>query len=199
MEQLLSVAGLNLVSAVDPGVRSAGFAAAVPMDGNDPNWDQILIEGKNYQSGEPALKLYNYVSPGFFKAMGTRLAAGRDLTWDDVYNLRPMVLVSENFARQAWGSSSVAIGKRIRHFTNKPWQELTGVVEDIEDPGNHAPGWIFVVKRRSPELSVFEAKGFADLHIEGPKPSIYAGTASCTLSFGPTLVRPPVLQGVGNS
>lgn len=118
-----------------PGVRAVGFGAAVPMDGNDPNWDQILIEGKNYQGGEPPLVLYNYVSPEFFKAMGTRLVAGRDLTWDDIYNLRQMVIVSENFARQAWGSPSAAVGKRIRQFTNKPWQEVIGIVEDVRKHG----------------------------------------------------------------
>jgi predicted permease len=117
------------------GVRAVGFAAAVPMDRDDPNWDQIRIEGKNYQGGEPPLILYNYVSPGFFKAMGTRLVAGRDLAWDDIYGLRPMVMVSENFARQAWGSPSAAVGKRIRQFSNKPWQEVVGVVEDVRTHG----------------------------------------------------------------
>ena len=105
------------------------------MDGNDPNWDQILVEGKNYQGGEPPLMLYNYVSPGFFKAMGTRLLAGRDLAWDDIYALRPMVIVSEKFAREAWGSSSAAVGKRVRQFTNKPWQEVIGVVKDVRQHG----------------------------------------------------------------
>ena len=32
-----------------PGVSSAGFAASVPMSGAEPSWDQILIEGKNYE------------------------------------------------------------------------------------------------------------------------------------------------------
>ena len=35
-----------------PGVSSAGFAASVPMSGAEPNWDQILIEGKNYEGAE---------------------------------------------------------------------------------------------------------------------------------------------------
>jgi len=118
-----------------PGVRSVGFAAAVPMDGNDPNWDQILVEGKNYEGGEPPLMLYNYVSPGFFKTMGTSLVAGRDLTWDDVYRLRPMVMVSENFARQTWGSPAAAVGKRVRQFTSTPWQEVIGVVENVRNHG----------------------------------------------------------------
>ena len=36
----------------------------------------------------PPLRLYKYVSPGFFHAAGTRLIAGRDLTWAEVYGLR---------------------------------------------------------------------------------------------------------------
>lgn len=82
-----------------PGVSSVGFAASVPMDGNDPNWDQIAVEGKFYPGGEPPLRLYNYVSPGYFKTMGTDIVAGRDFTWTDIYDAHSMVLVSENFAR----------------------------------------------------------------------------------------------------
>ena len=33
-----------------PGVSSAGFAASVPMSGAEPAWDDIFIEGKNYQA-----------------------------------------------------------------------------------------------------------------------------------------------------
>jgi predicted permease len=128
-----------------PGVTSAGFAGAVPMDGNDPNWDQIRVEGKNYEGGEPPLKLYNYVSPGYFQAMGTHLVAGREFTWDDVFGLRQNVIVSENFARDSWGSASAAIGKRVRQFSNLPWQQVVGVVQDVRQHGvdEKAPAIIY--------------------------------------------------------
>ncbi len=118
-----------------PGVRTAGFATSVPMDGNDPDWDQMAVEGKVYSSGAPPLYLFNYVSPGYFQAMGTRLVAGRDFTWDDVYGLRTRVMVSENFARQAWGSTAAAIGKRLRQYSGTPWQQVIGVVEDVRVHG----------------------------------------------------------------
>ena len=118
-----------------PGVRSASFAAAVPMDGSDPNWDELRVEGKNYKGVEPPLRLFNYVSPGYFHAMGTRFVAGRDFTWSDIYGLRPFVVVSENFARESWGSTSAAIGKRVRQFINTPWLEVIGVVEDVHVHG----------------------------------------------------------------
>jgi predicted permease len=128
-----------------PGVSSVGFAAAVPMEGIDPNWDQIYVEGKTCQGGEPPLQFYNYVSPGYFHTMGTRLVAGRDFTWADTYGLRPVLIVSENFARITWGSATAAIGKRVRQFSNRPWEEVIGVVEDVRHHGvdEKAPATIY--------------------------------------------------------
>ncbi len=127
-----------------PGVTSVGFAGAAPMEGNDPNWDQIRVEGKN-DDEEPPLRLFNFVSPAYFNAMGTRLVAGRDFTWTDIYDLRPRVIVSENFARESWGSASAAVGKRLRQFSNSPWQEVIGVVEDVRVHGvdERAPAIIY--------------------------------------------------------
>jgi predicted permease len=118
-----------------PGVTSVGFAGAVPMDNNDPNWDEIGVEGKVYPGNEPPLRLFNYVSPGFFHAIGTRLVAGRDFTWDDLYGLHNYVIVSEGFARDGWGSAPAAIGKRVRQFSSMPWQEVIGVVQDVRQHG----------------------------------------------------------------
>jgi predicted permease len=117
-----------------PGVSSVGFAVAAPMQGIDPNWDLIYVEGKVYQS-DPPLQLYNFVSPGYFHTMGTRFVAGRDFTWADIYGLDHYVIVSENFARDAWGSPAAAIGKRVRQFSNEPWQEVIGVVQDVRHNG----------------------------------------------------------------
>jgi len=118
-----------------PGVSSVGFGEAVPMEGVEPNWDQIFVEGKIYKSHNPPMRFYNYVSPGFFQAMGTRLVAGRDFTWNEIYGLQQKVIVSENFARESWGSPAAAIGKRIRQFERMPWQEVVGVVQDVHYRG----------------------------------------------------------------
>jgi predicted permease len=128
-----------------PGVSSAGFATAVPMEGFDADWDELGVEGKNYVGGDPPLRLYNYVSPGYFSAMGTRSVAGRDFTWNDIYSLHPMVIVSENFARESWGSAAAAIGKRVRQYQKSPWQEVIGVVQDVRQHGvdEKAPAIIY--------------------------------------------------------
>ena len=118
-----------------PGVTSVGFARAVPMDGNEPNWDILSVKGKDYKGTEPPLRFFNYVSPVYFHTLGTRLVAGRDFTWTDIYGLRPTVIVSENFARESWGSASAAIGKQVRELDTTPWQEVIGVVEDVHVRG----------------------------------------------------------------
>jgi predicted permease len=128
-----------------PGVASVGFAAAMPMDGNDPNWDLIAVEGKEYPGGDGPLQLYNYVSPGYFQTLGTHLVAGRDFTWDDLEQVRPMIVVSESFARENWGAAQAAIGKRVRKYQGSPWQEVIGVVEDVHVHGvdEKAPAIIY--------------------------------------------------------
>ncbi len=119
-----------------PGVKSAGFGSEMPMEGFDSGWDTIFIEGKTYPKGVlPPLHFYKHVSPGFFAAAGTRLVAGRELTWDDVYGLRPVVMISENLAREAWGTPENAIGKRLAEDPGLPWREVIGVIQDVHEKG----------------------------------------------------------------
>jgi predicted permease len=123
-----------------PGVTSAAFASAVPMDGSPPNWDGIFKEGQDYVSGQPmVMRLFVNASPGFFLTTGTRLVAGRDFTWGDLFGMRSYVLISENLAREWFGSASGAVGKRIRGSPIFPWREVIGVVEHVRSSGVHQP------------------------------------------------------------
>ena len=118
-----------------PGVSSTGFAASVPMSGAEPSWDQILIQGKDYANENAPLRLYNYVSPGYFHTAGTRLVAGRDFTWSEIYGARPVGIVSEGLARELWGSAREAVGKHFQEFSSMPWHEVVGVVQDVRENG----------------------------------------------------------------
>jgi predicted permease len=127
-----------------PGVKSAGFVSEMPMEGFDSGWDTIFVEGKTYSEAElPALRLYKHVSPGFFGAAGTRIIAGRDLTWAEVYGPRSVVMVSENLAREMWGTPSGALGKRLREDPGLPWREVIGVIQDVREKG---------VEEKAPEI-----------------------------------------------
>jgi hypothetical protein len=49
--------------------------------------------------------------------------------------MRPVVLVSENFAREYWNDPAAALGKRIRETTTGTWREIVGVVGNDHDDG----------------------------------------------------------------
>ena len=86
----------------------------------------------------PPNRHVRFVSPGSFQTLGTALLAGRDFTWSDIYDRREVAIISENLAREFWGSPSAALGKRLREFyTPSPWREIVGVVDDVHDDGAH--------------------------------------------------------------
>jgi predicted permease len=124
-----------------PGVSSVGYAADVPMDGLEPNWNSIFVQGRDSWGAKSTLpmRLFNYTSPNYFHTMGSRLIAGREFTWDDVYNQRPVSIISENLARELFGSAHAAIGRQITYFQPLPWHQVIGVVEDARHNGVDAP------------------------------------------------------------
>ena len=118
-----------------PGVRSAAIANSVPTDGNNST-DLLYAEDRTYREGQlPPLRRFKFVAPGFFQTMGTRLVAGRDFTWDDLYDQRPTAIISENMAREMWHDPAAALGKRIREGMKDSWREVVGVVEDVRHDG----------------------------------------------------------------
>jgi len=125
---------LNRLTAI-PGVTAAGFAWGVPTQGIGHNWDDVFFEGKVYPNNEPPMRVFNYVSPGYFHAAGTRFVSGRDFTWDDVYGLRNVGIISENLAREVFGSASAALGQHFREYPSMPWHEVVGVVQDVSENG----------------------------------------------------------------
>jgi putative ABC transport system permease protein len=119
-----------------PGVTAVGFADEMPMEGYVLGWDEILAEDHTYPRNQiPPLFFFKYVSPGFFHAAGTRVMAGRELTWTDIYNRSRVVLLSDNLARELWGSPAAAVGKHIRELPNDPWSEVVGVVQNVREKG----------------------------------------------------------------
>jgi predicted permease len=125
---------LGKISAI-PGVRSVAITTAVPMDGSGSN-DPIFAQDRTYREGElPPLRRFKFITPGEFSTMGTPLVAGRDITWTDIYQKRPVAIVSENFAREYWNTPANAIGKRIRVATTDDWREVIGVAANLYDDG----------------------------------------------------------------
>jgi predicted permease len=128
-----------------PGVTSAAFGSAMPMEGFGQNlgvlnWGVVRADDRaDPGSDSPPLRSFKYVSPGFFKTAGTRLVAGREITWTDVYGLRPVVMISENLARELWRTPAAALGKRLRQARGMPGHEVIAVVQDVRENGLNQP------------------------------------------------------------
>jgi predicted permease len=127
---------LEKLSAV-PGVSAAAFTSSAPMEGFNSN-DLIQAEDKVVEPGKlPPLRRFKFVSPGYFRTVGTPFVAGRDITWSDVFDDRAVAVISENMAREMWGEPAAALGKRIKSAPVDTWREIVGVVGDVYDNGVH--------------------------------------------------------------
>ncbi len=122
-----------------PGVTAAGFATALPLELEYHNGNPVSVEGKTPAGEIPPNRTIKSVSPGLFAALGTRLIAGQDFTWNDLLNNRRVAIVSENMARENWGQPRDALGKRIRVNGDGPWSVVVGVVENVYDDGVDRP------------------------------------------------------------
>jgi putative ABC transport system permease protein len=128
------------------GVTAAGVAAfddPLPLDG-DGRSATVEIELRERPAGTEPVREIQLVSPGFYETLGTPLVAGRALEWPDVFERRPVVLVSENMAVEAWGSAAAALGKRVRPAPVGQWFEVVGVVQAVRHDGldRPAPGTV---------------------------------------------------------
>jgi len=134
-----------------PGVTSAAFGSAMPMEGFGPNLGVVNFgpirtdDRTDPESDAQPVRLFKYASPGFFHTAGTRVVAGREITWTEVYSLRPVVLISENLARELWATPAAAVGKHLRQRPDMPWHEVIGVVQDVRENGlgQQAPAIVY--------------------------------------------------------
>ncbi|MGH9453242.1 MAG: ABC transporter permease [Terriglobia bacterium] len=118
-----------------PGVTLVGISTKIPMDYTG-SFDPVFARDRTYAEGQlPPIRRFKFISPGFLKTLGTPLVAGRDFTWEDIYKKLPVVIVSENLAREYWQDPRHALGKQIRVGTTDDWREIVGVAGDVHDDG----------------------------------------------------------------
>ena len=112
-----------------PGVESAAYANSIPL-----NIDQSTtrIRPDDQPAGvaaEPVVASYYQVSPSYFRTMGTRLLAGREIEWRDDAGAPRVAVVNQSFARAILRTSS-PVGRRFRYGRDRPPVEVVGLVED---------------------------------------------------------------------
>jgi putative ABC transport system permease protein len=135
-----------------PGVDSAAEAAIVPTEGSSIN-RTVWIDGSDLSQAKSPW--FNFVSPDFFKTMGTPLLAGRDFNDRDTPTSLKVVIVNEAFARQFTNGAN-PVGRRL-------WQkaelrepqieyEIVGLVKNTkyQDLREQFPPLVYVPSSQGP-------------------------------------------------
>ncbi len=130
---------LDAVAAI-PGVTAAGYADRVPLN---LGWAESTVftdSTTDYRRSNAVAEAMAYsVSPGYFRAAGTALLAGRSFTWRDDNNAPRVAVINEELARKLFGSARKALGSYFKNGEGKRIQ-VVGIVEDgkyktlAEDP-----------------------------------------------------------------
>jgi len=119
-----------------PGVVSAGLTTNIPLE-REIAYDAIFdVEGRPPPDpNNVPITSHRVVSPGYLETLGVTLVKGRFISKNDRADTLPVVVVSEEFARQAWPGQD-AIGKRVRRIRagqTFPWMNVVGVVKDVKE------------------------------------------------------------------
>jgi predicted permease len=112
-----------------PGVESAAYANSIPLHIDQSTtrvWPNDQPAGT---AGEAVDVSYYQVSPSYFRTMGTRLLAGREIEWRDDADAPRVAVVNLAFARAVMRTSS-PVGRRFRYGHEGRGVEVIGLVED---------------------------------------------------------------------
>ena len=131
---------LARVSAI-PGVEAAGISDYLPLGGNrawGTPWPKVIKQPDNL-----AGPLVYVVTPGYLRAMGTRLR-GRDFTWDDGPKSENVIMIDQAFAHflaaYAHWPNDDAVGQTLSQ--GGPDMRIVGVVDDVhEESVEGETGW----------------------------------------------------------
>ncbi|BDC53002.1 hypothetical protein F183_A53170 [Bryobacterales bacterium F-183] len=113
-----------------PGVKSAAVVSFRPMyDFRGGIWP-VTVPGEAKDAPAAA----RFVSPGYFKTMGTPMLLGREFTDADQRGGLPVAVVSESFAKAHWAGQN-AVGRQFTNTINKVTYTVAGVVANVRFRG----------------------------------------------------------------
>lgn len=119
MAAIPGVQAVGLVNNYPPLVYTAAFRESV-----------FAEQTRDRTAANVAMRPFRFnVSPGYLKAAGTTLLAGRDFTWHDDKGTPAPALANRQFALRMFGSTNGAMGRRFR-ISDGTMVEVVGIIED---------------------------------------------------------------------
>jgi predicted permease len=125
---------IRLIDAVEnslralPGVTAVGAASLAPVYGCCSKFS-TRIEGDPSEHGRAPMVVGTIITPGYFRAMGIDLLAGREFTSTDGLDAPPVTVINETFAKLYWPNGD-ALGHHVTAGAGR--SEIVGIVRDIK-------------------------------------------------------------------
>ena len=186
-----------------PGVSRAALSVTMPF-GDNTMIRTLEVPGRPALTEEQGRVHLNVVGPGWFAALGTPIAAGRDFDARDRRSAPRAVVVNQALARRLFGTGN-AVGRVLRERAdpgaNPAPLEIVGVVGDaayrsLRDP---APPTMYQALAQEPELAPT-----IELTVQTgagmPAPSVVARPVAAAVSAvdrDVSLVVRPMVEQVG--
>ena len=119
-----------------PGVFSAGTTTNIPLE-REIAYDSVFsVEGRPpVNPNDVPITSHRLVSPDYLKTLGVTLIKGRLIDETDRAGKPPVVVISEELAREAWPGED-PLGKRIKRVRPNQdflWMTVVGVVKDVKE------------------------------------------------------------------
>jgi len=167
-----------------PGVEVASLGSNVPLKSTDFVLE-VKADGRPLASGEATPRAtYKTADPGYFRAAGIPLLAGRAFTTTDRRESPKVVILNQSFAKRLFGDRN-PIGQRVA-WTGEvlkfipitgEWRTVVGVVGDTRDAGLDA----------DPTPTIFQP--FA-------QEEIFAGSLVIRTNSDPQSLQPAVTRAI---
>lgn len=120
-----------------PGVTAVGGSKTMPLDGGGEAYN-YRVESRSNRDEKVRPEAGSFiVTPGYFRALGIPLVAGREFTREDLERGRRVLVVSRSFAREIWPGGN-PIGKALL-LGQKARFEVIGVSGDVRHEGLAQP------------------------------------------------------------
>ncbi len=133
-----------------PGITAVGATDTPPLVGGGVFTSIRLVGQPPRPPNDPLMSTIRFVTPGYFRAMGMHVVAGRDVAWDEA---APTMVLSQAAAHAFWPNTSV-IDQQIAFNTQPTGLQIVGEVNDAAQTSLATPPApvVYASMRRSVRL-----------------------------------------------
>jgi predicted permease len=158
------------------GVEAAGLADALPL-GKNRTWG-AGAKGVSYKPGEYPLAFVRIVTDGYFRAIGTPLKQGRDISEHDTPGSPQVMVVNETMAHNLWPGEN-PIGKIMLGGCAKE-RIVVGVVADVRHMSleKAAGNEMYLPMRQCPDHGSWQLVVRSTLPVQSLGPAVEASIRS---------------------